>query len=46
MEFVEGGSLSQQLAGTPQPARAGAAQVATLANAIHMAHQSGSYTEI
>ena len=40
MEFVEGGSLSKQLAGTPQPARA-AALVATLAEAVQVAHQSG-----
>jgi eukaryotic-like serine/threonine-protein kinase len=41
MEFVEGGSLSQKLAGTPQPARAAAALVATLAEAVQAAHQSG-----
>jgi eukaryotic-like serine/threonine-protein kinase len=41
MEFVEGGSLSQHLAGMPQPARAAAALVATLAEAVQMAHQSG-----
>ena len=31
MEFVEGGSLAQKLAGTPQPAREAAELVATLA---------------
>jgi serine/threonine-protein kinase len=41
MEFVEGGSLAQQLQGTPQPARQAAALVATLAQAVHAAHQSG-----
>ena len=41
MEFVEGGSLAQQLRGTPQPARQAAALVATLAQAVHAAHQSG-----
>src|SRR5215472_3467678 len=33
MEFVEGGSLSQKLAGEPQPARRAAELVATLAGA-------------
>jgi serine/threonine-protein kinase len=41
MEFVEGGSLAQKLAGTPQPARPAAALVATLAAAMQVAHQSG-----
>ena len=42
MEFVEGGSLSQKLAGTPQPARAAAALVATLAGRRPAsAHQNG-----
>jgi serine/threonine-protein kinase len=41
MELVEGGSLAQKLAGTPQPARRAAALVATLAEAVHAAHQSG-----
>src|SRR6266404_2949424 len=41
MEFVEGGSLAQKLAGTPQPAGQAAALVATLAKAIQHAHQSG-----
>jgi serine/threonine-protein kinase len=38
MEYVEGGSLSQKLAGTPQPARPAAALVATLAGAVQAAH--------
>lgn len=41
MEFVEGGSLAEQIAGVPQPARQAAALVATLADAVHAAHQSG-----
>ena len=41
MEFVEGGSLAEQIQGVPQPARPAAALVATLADAIHVAHQSG-----
>ena len=41
MEFVGGGSLAHKLAGVPQPARQAAAQLATLAEAVHHAHQSG-----
>jgi serine/threonine-protein kinase len=41
MELVEGGSLAEKLRGTPQPAHQAAALVATLADAIHMAHESG-----
>jgi tetratricopeptide (TPR) repeat protein len=41
MEFVEGGSLAQKLAGMPQPARQAAALVATVAEAVHAAHQRG-----
>ena len=41
MEFVEGGNLADQIRGVPQPARQAAARVATLAEAIHAAHQSG-----
>ncbi|MCI0682421.1 MAG: bifunctional serine/threonine-protein kinase/formylglycine-generating enzyme family protein [Gemmataceae bacterium] len=41
MEFVGGGSLAQQLAGMPQPAHRAAALVATLAGAVHLAHQGG-----
>jgi serine/threonine-protein kinase len=41
MEYVEGGSLAQKLAGTPQPADQAAALVATLAAAIQVAHESG-----
>ena len=41
MEFVEGGSLAQALAGTPQPARRAAALLATLAEAVEAAHRAG-----
>jgi serine/threonine-protein kinase len=41
MEFVEGGSLGQKLAGTPQPAGQAAALVATLAAAVQAAHDGG-----
>jgi serine/threonine-protein kinase len=41
MEFVEGGSLAEHLAGVPQPARRAAELVATLADAVEFAHASG-----
>jgi len=41
MEFVEGGSLGQKLAGTPQPAGQAAGLAATLAEAMQVAHQGG-----
>jgi serine/threonine-protein kinase len=41
MEFIEGGNLAEHIQGVPQPARQAAALVATLADAIHVAHQSG-----
>jgi serine/threonine-protein kinase len=41
MEYVEGGSLAQELAGTPQPAPQAAALVATIAGAVQAAHQGG-----
>src|SRR5262249_48870214 len=40
-EFVAGGSLAQQLHGTPQPVRPAAQLVETLARAVHAAHDSG-----
>src|SRR6516225_807059 len=40
MEFVEGGSLADRLAGVPQPARRAAELVATLADAVEFAHAS------
>jgi Serine/threonine protein kinase len=41
MELVEGGSLAQQIQGVPQPVRKAAALLATLADAVHAAHQGG-----
>jgi tetratricopeptide (TPR) repeat protein len=41
LEFVEGGSLAQKLAGTPLPPREAAQLVETLARAMHIAHQRG-----
>ncbi len=41
MELLEGGSLAQTLAATPQPARQAAALVATLAEAMQVAHGGG-----
>ncbi len=41
LELVDGGTLAQKIGGTPQPAREAAALVATLARAIHYAHQQG-----
>ena len=41
LEMLEGGSLADRLKGTTQPGRAAAELVATLALAIHAAHQAG-----
>ena len=41
MELLEGGSLAQALAGTPQPARQAAALLITLAEAVQAAHEAG-----
>ncbi len=41
MELVGGGNLADHIDGVPQPARQAAALVATLADAVHAAHQSG-----
>jgi serine/threonine-protein kinase len=41
MEFVEGGSLAQKLAGHPQPARQAAALAVELAKAVQTAHLAG-----
>jgi serine/threonine-protein kinase len=41
MELVEGGNLKAKVAGTPQPAAWAASLTATLAGAVHFAHQSG-----
>ena len=41
MEFVEGGSLAELIAGTPRPARQAAELMATLADAMEAAHRGG-----
>ncbi len=41
LEFVEGGTLAQQLGGTPQPVRQAAMLLVTLAKAVEVAHQGG-----
>jgi WD40 repeat protein len=41
LEYVEGGTLAERLAGTPQAAIESAALVETLARAIHYAHEHG-----
>jgi WD40 repeat protein/serine/threonine protein kinase len=41
MELIEGGSLAQSLSGTPQPALQAATLLATLAEAVQVAHQGG-----
>jgi serine/threonine-protein kinase len=41
MEYVEGGTLAQKLSGTPQPAHFASALVASLADAVHVAHEGG-----
>ena len=41
LELLEGGSLADRLAGTPQPGRQAAELMVTLARAIHAAHQAG-----
>ena len=41
MEFVEGGSLAEELAGNPHQARRAAELVAILAGAVHLAHSKG-----
>ena len=41
MEFVEGGSLAQKLAGAPQPAHQATLLLATLTGAVQAAHQAG-----
>jgi serine/threonine protein kinase len=41
LEFVPGGTLAQQLDGTPLPSRQAAALVEILARAVHHAHQRG-----
>ena len=41
LEYVDGGSLERPLQGKPQPARAAAELMETLARAVHYAHQQG-----
>jgi tRNA A-37 threonylcarbamoyl transferase component Bud32 len=41
LELLEGGSLADRLKGTTQPGRVAAELVATLASAMHAAHQAG-----
>ena len=41
MEYVQGGRLADELARAPQPARQAAQLVATLAAAVHAAHERG-----
>ncbi|HEY1068295.1 MAG TPA: serine/threonine-protein kinase, partial [Pirellulales bacterium] len=41
LEFVSGGALAQRLDRTPQPARASAALVETIARAVQAAHEKG-----
>src|SRR5262249_11277381 len=41
LEYVAGGSLAERLDGRPQPTRAAAELVQTLARAVHVAHQAG-----
>jgi len=41
LEFLEGGNLAGRLARTPQPVREAARMAATLARAMHAAHQAG-----
>src|SRR5262249_40478652 len=41
MEYVEGGTLAQQLAGKPQPPGRAAELVAILASAVQFAHEHG-----
>src|SRR5262249_2099592 len=41
LEFIEGGSLSQKLAGNPQPPRQAAQAIEVLARAMHFAHSRG-----
>ena len=41
LELLEGGTLKDRLASTPQPVREAAALVSTLARAVHAAHVAG-----
>jgi tetratricopeptide (TPR) repeat protein/tRNA A-37 threonylcarbamoyl transferase component Bud32 len=41
LEYLDGGSLDDRLGGTPRPARPAAELTATLARAVHTAHEAG-----
>src|SRR5262249_53989313 len=41
LEYVDGGTLAERLAGQPQPPRPAARLAATLARAVHAAHEAG-----
>ena len=41
MEFVDGGTLAEHLAGRPQPLRLAAELIQTIARAVHYAHEQG-----
>jgi serine/threonine protein kinase/tetratricopeptide (TPR) repeat protein len=41
LELLDGGSLDDRLAGTPQPGKLAAELVASLARAVHVAHNAG-----
>src|SRR5262249_49920406 len=41
LELLEGGSLDQRLAGTPQPGKDAAELIITLARAVQVAHDAG-----
>src|SRR5262249_47638779 len=41
LEFVDGGSLAQRIAGKPQPVRSSAELIEALAHAVQHAHASG-----
>lgn len=41
LEYIDGGTLAQKIAGVPQPPREAARTIETLARAIHQAHQAG-----
>ena len=41
LELLDGGSLDDRLAGTPQPGNQAAELMVTLARAVHVAHQAG-----
>jgi WD40 repeat protein len=41
LEYIDGGSLADRLAGQPQPAKPAALLVETLARAVHYAHEHG-----